>query len=413
MAMSIHLARKKILGEAGFSTMVVAIMVAGLTGWIVIPAIGSSLESGLSGYANTAGTYVIVDFNGNPLSQQSTLPSNVIDWISRIAGVQAVYPVDVNFVTFQFPNYSQPPPPGGRVSLKGAYASMQSAVIGGPYGFPPSLIGLVAGRLPNSNEPGFVVNSPLLQNLNNQGHPFTVGDRVNASIAGVNFTAFAVGVNAYNPLVGGSVLALWDSAFLQNVLGQNRYNQTFGVGANLLIVKIDSVGQVVAAADSMTNMLSAYPDYLVTYDQATVNNLVSVESGTAPLYELIGVVSVGSSVAAMLFVSFLAASRRGWETGLLMAVGWNWNQVTRFLFAYFLILVVISFALSGLFSYALSQNIRLTSQVYGSTLVMRPSISPFDFVSAGLIAVGIAGAAASLMRWRLGRAGVDELLREF
>ncbi len=326
--MSIYLAKKKAFGEAAFSALIVAIMVAGLTGWIVIPAIGASLESGLSGYANTTGTYVIVSFNGNPLSQQSTLPSSVVDEISTIAGIQAVYPVDVNFTMFRFPNYTQPPPPGEGVSIKGANQFVQSAVIGGPYGFPSSLIGLVSGRLPNTNEPGFVVTSPSLLNLNNQGHPFAVGDNASVSIAGVNFTALAVGVNAYNPLIGDSVLALWNPAFFQSTIGRSLYNQTFGVGANLLIVKVNSVGQVAAAANSITNSLSAYPDYRVTYDQATVNNLVSVESGTAPLYELIGVVSVGSSMTAVLFVSFLAANRRGWETGLLLTVGWDWNKIT-------------------------------------------------------------------------------------
>ena len=411
--MSTKLAKDKVMGEAAWSVVIVAIMTTGLTGWIVIPAIGSSLESGISNYANTTGTYIIVSFNGNPLSQQTTLPSSVIDGISGIAGVQTAYPVDVNFTTFDFPNYTQPPPPGGGVSIKGAYASMQSAVIGGPYGFPSSLIGLVAGRLPNINEPGFVVNSPSLMNLNNQGHPFAVGDRANVSIAGVNITAFAVGVNAYNPLIGDSVLALWNRAYFQSTLGQSRYNQTFGVGANLLIVKVNSVEQVTAVASSISNSLKDYPDYTVTYDQATANNLASIESSTAPLYSLIGFVSAGSTVAAVFLVSFLAANRRGWEAGLLIALGWRWERITRFYLVYFLILASISLVLSIFASFVLLQDINLTYKVFGTVLVVRASLALGNLMSAAAIAAGTAVTAAAITKWRLERIGMDKLLREF
>jgi len=393
--------------------MIIGIMVVGLTSWIVTPAIGNSLESGLSNYANTTGTYVIVDFNGNPLSQQTTLPQNVIDGISKTPGVQTVYPIDVNFSTFHFPNYSQPPPPGGGVSIKGANQDVQSAVIGGPYGFPPSLIGLTEGSLPNGDEPDFVVNSPLLLNMNNQGHPFDLGENASVSIGGINFTAYVAGINAYNPLIGDSVLALWNPAFVQSILGEKLYSQTFEVGANLLIVKVVSVGQVAGVVSSVTNSLSAYPDYLVTYDQATVNNLVSVETGTAPLYQLIGVVALGSSVAAVFFVSYVAIKKRDWETGLLISQGWTWARVTSFFWEYFLLLATIAYVFSIIISFLISQYTIFGYQVLGATLQIRLSFGWLDLASAAAIAISVTTAVAFFLRWRLKKTGLDGILREY
>lgn len=411
--MSVKLAKKKVLGEAAWSIVTVAIMVAGLTGWIVIPAVGYSLESGLSNYANASGTYVIVSFNGNPLSQQSTLPTSAVNAASNITGVQTAYPIDVNFTTFQFPNYTQPPPPGGGVGIRGANQFVQSAMIGGRLGFPTSLIGLVTGRLPGDKDAGFVSNSPTLLNLNNQGHPFALGDSVSASIGNVNFSASVTGVNAYNPLIGNQVLALWNPTFFQSILGQKGYNETFGAGANLLILKVASVGQVAAVASQVMDVLKAYPDYNVTYDQATVNNLVSIETGSGPLYELIGAATLSSSVAAVLFVSYVSIKRRSWEVGLLLSQGWTWSRVTNFFWGYFLLLGAISYVLSMLISYLISLDTTFTFQVYGATLQVQATTSISGLVSAGLIALGVTVAATVFMRWRLHGAGLDAILREY
>jgi len=387
-------------------------MIVGLTGWIVTPAIGNSLRSGLSGYANTTVTYVIVSYSGSPQGREVTLPQSVVRAISAINGVQAVYPVDINYTAFNFPNYTAPPPPGSNVSIKGAVFYVASAVIGGPDGFPVGLVGLTSGRLPRANEAGFIVNTPLLLDQNS-GRTYAVGGSASVSINGDNFTAYAVGVNAYNPLLGDYAQALWNSTFLQNELGQKLYNETFGAGINLLIVKVATIDQVQGVASQVTNSLEAYPAYGVDYDQATVDSLVSVETGTAPLYELIGVVTLGSSVAALFFVSYVAVNRRSWEVGLFVSQGWTWNRVTKFFLEYFLLLAAIAFALSLLLSMLISQYTTFSYQVYGSILRVGTSIGLSNVFSAGLIAIGISFVVSFFMRWRLRKSSLDNTLREY
>jgi hypothetical protein len=410
--LSFQLARKKLLKEPAWTIVIVAVMVVGLTGWIVTPAIGGSLRSGLSSYANTSATYVVVEYSGSPQGRTQTLPLSLVQVISAIGGVQTVYPVDVNYTAFNFPNYTQPPLPGRNVSIKGAVFYVASAVIGGPYGFPATLIGLTSGKLPLGPEPGFVVNSPLLLDQNT-GRTFEVGDNASVSVDGDNFTASAVGVNSYNPLIGDYAQALWNSTFFKAELGQRFYNETFGVGADLLIVKVVSIEEVGGVASQTTSALQDYPAYRVDYDQATVNNLVSVETGTAPLYELIGVVSLASSVAALFFVSYIAVNRRGWEVGLFVSQGWSWNRVTKFFLEYFLFLAVISYVLSLTLSFLVSQYTAFSYQVYGSVLRVQASIGLSDMISAGLIAVVVSAAISYFMRWRLSKSSLDSALREY
>jgi len=410
--LSIQLARKKLLKEPAWTIVIVAVMIVGLTGWMVTPAIGSSLRSGLSSYANTSATYVIIDYSGSPQGAIQTLPPSLVQEISVISGVQKAYPVDVNYTAFNFPNYTQPPLPGRNVSIKGAVFYVASAVIGGPYGFPPALIGLTSGNLPNGPEPGFVVNSPLLLDQNT-GKTYAVGDNASVSVDGVSFTAWAVGVNSYNPLMGDYAQALWNTTTLGARLGQNLYGETFGAGADLVIVKVASIDDVTGVATQIANALQDYTAYRVDYDQATVNNLVSVETGTAPLYELIGIVSLVSSVAALFLVSYIAVNRRGWEVGLFVSQGWTWGRVTEFFLEYFLFLATISYAISVILSVVFSQYTAFSYQVYGSVLRVQASVGVSDIVSAGLIAVVVSAAISYFMRWRLSKSSLDVTLREY
>jgi len=417
--LSFQLARKKLLKEPAWTIVIVVVMTVGLTGWIVTPAIGNSLRSGLSSYANTSATYVIVDYTGSPQGQEETLPHNLVENISAINGVQTVYPVDINYTNFNFPNYATPPPPGESVGIKGAVEQVRSAVIGGPYGFPLALVDLTAGRLPFGTRPEFIVNDPTISNMNNVGagynlgKPYAIGDNTSVTTAGANFTASVVGINSYSPLLGDSAQSLWNATFFQNELGQKLFNETFGVGATLLIVKVTSVDQVPVVANRVTDSLQAYPAFRVEYDQATVNSLLSVETGTAPLYELIGLVSLGSSIAALFFVSYVAVHRRSWEVGLFVSQGWTWRRVTEFFLEYFLLLAALSYVVSVLLSLLIMQYTTFSYQVFGTVLRLQTSAGVFDLASAGLIAVGVTFAISFFMRWRLSKSSLDSTLREY
>jgi len=405
--MSLSLARKKAWNEKGWSAAIIVIMVAGLSVWLVLPSIGQSLQSGFSSYADEVGTYVVVNFNGYAFAQNRTLSQGTISAIRSIAGVQKVYPIVAFETDFLYPNLVMNE---SGFTVRGMTEEVESAVIGGPSGFPTSLVALTSGHAPVGAEPGFVINAAGVSDPTN-GKAYTVGQITNMSIARVNFTATVVGINTFNPLV--NIPVLWNATFLQSELGQSLFAQTASGDANLLIVQVATVGQVEAVASQVTNVLTSYPDFSVTYDQATVTDLLSVESSTTPIYNLIGVVSLVSSVVAVLLISYIAVRRRNWETGLLVSQGWTWSQVANFLWSYFIILAGVAYVLSILLSLAVAPYATFSYQVYGSTLHINTSIGLFAYASAALIAIAVTIAVSQIMKWRLKKAGLDAILRDY
>jgi hypothetical protein len=404
--LSLRLSRKKASGERGWSVAIVILMTVGLTGWIVVPGVGNSLESGFSSYANAVGTYVIIGNNGAPSARNEFISSNTVAQIGSLAGVQSVFPIDINYTEFQFPNYTLGP------GIKGMVFGARTALLGGSFGYPSGLLNLTSGRAPEGNEAGFIVNSPDLQNYN-EGRPYTVGQTANVSIAGISFTATAVGVNSINPLLGDAVQVIWNATFVRNELGDRLFNQTFQRGVNYLIVKAASVDDVSAVASQVTNAMAGYHDYLVTYDQETADNLKSVESSTAPLYDLIGAFSLVSSIAAVFLVSYIATGRRGWETAMLLTQGWTWRRVAEFYWEYFSILAVVSYILSVLLSLVISRYETFSFQVFGTTLIIQESIGLFAIFTTGVIVACVTTFVPLMTAWRLKKVGLDSALRDF
>lgn len=406
---SLSYARRKALRETSWSIIVIVIMSVGFTGGIIIPSVGSSLQSGVEQYANAVATYVVVQNNGNPSTLNQTIPPALLNQIASIDGVQQVYPVVTNYTIFLF----HPPRTLGNVRIGNttmiavqASLGFLSAVVGGSTGYPPQLVDPAIGRAPGAGESGFLFNS-------NQDNPFNVSNSAQVQVAGTNFTATELGINKYIPLIGNNLGVLWDSSFMKNKLGGVLFDQTFGKGVNFIIVKAVSINDVPSVVSRLQQLFAGYSSYFVTYDQGTVHSLTSLETGVAPLYELLGVVSLAFAAIAVLTVSYISVSRRGWEAGLLLSQGWTWKNVRNYFIFYFLILAGISLALSVMASYALSRYTGSAYEVYGGYLDVAVSPGLGFVLAASVMALLLSVVSSFLIIRRLQRTGLDKILRDF
>jgi hypothetical protein len=378
-------------------------------GWMTIPSIGTSLESGVQGYANAVATYVVVQNNGNPFTLNQTIPQSLLAKFGKIPGVGEVYPIATNYTIF---NLSTPIPGGGvkvgnkTITSAESNLGILSAVVGGSEGYPQSFLDLASGRFPAGNESGFIYNSGV-------GNPFKLGEIAKVQIAKVNFTAKEVGINKYIPLIGNNLGVLWNSSLIRSELGVPLFAKTFGGGVNFVIIKTVSTEDVPAVVSSLRGLLASYQSYIIVYDQATVDNLLSLEKGTAPIYDLLGAVSLGFAVLAVFVVSNMAISRRSWEAGLLLTQGWSWKSLRDYIFFYLLLLGGLAFGLSILASAIVSKYTSTTYEVYGGYQTITVSIGTEFVVVAGVMVVVLAFVSAIFTNWKLRKLGLDRILREF
>jgi hypothetical protein len=384
-------------------------MSIGLTAWIAVPSIGNSLQSGFLGYANAVGTYIVVQNNGNPASINQTIPSNLIQSMAQIPGIESIYPIVTNYTIFLFPD----PKSVGTTQIGNKTVNLTlgsegflSAVIGGNTGYPQQLMDISAGRIPGNNEAAFDLNSY-------QDNPFNLSNVADVQVANRNFTATEVGINKYIPLIGNNLGVLWNASFMEQELGSSLFNTTFGHGINFVILKATSVANVGTAVSAIKNLLSAYPSYLVIYDQSSVDNLLSLQKGVAPFYTLLGIVSLSFAAIAVLIVSVIAINRRGWESGLLISQGWTWKDLRDYFFFYFLILFLVSLSLSILASLVVAKYSATSFEVYGGYITINVSLGLPYLEVAGLMAIVLTAAASVFMTWRLQRMGLDRILREY
>jgi hypothetical protein len=402
-------AARKALRETSWSGMIILIMSAGLTAGIIIPSTGSSLQSGLSNYANAVGAYVVVQNNGNPLGVNQTLPSSIITKIESTPGVLQTYPMTTNLTIFNFdhPRILGNTTIGNRtLTLETSSLGVLSAVIGGTNGYPIQFIKPVSGHSPSNNEDGFLYNSF-------QGNPYNLGDHANIEIGTVNFTSTEVGINSYVPVLGNNLQVLWPAQFIQHELGAVLYNQTFGGGINFLVIQARSIQMISSIVSNIKMLLEDYPSYTIVYDQATVGNLISLQNGTTPLYELIGAMSLSLLVISFAMVSYVAIRRRRWEFGLLITQGWDWGEVRSSLFYYFGILAAISFGLSIGASLAISKYAGSSFQVYGGYVHISVFLGTNYVLIASILLISLIVLAASMITSRLHKVGLDKILRDF
>jgi ABC-type antimicrobial peptide transport system permease subunit len=229
----------------------------------------------------------------------------------------------------------------------------------------------------------------------------------------VQFNASAVGAMAYDPWLQ-DFQVVWDSAFLQQELGGQLYNQTFGGGgANFFVVKASDLAQVEPVATKLSSIFSDYPGFSVTYDQAALDAQRSFESQSGFLYGLIGAASLLSVVSIVFLFTYVFSNRRRWETGLLITQGWSWRRVVKLFFYYYLILGIAAVAISAPLSLLIGSQVGFSFQVYANTLVIPILISPYLLVSSVVISLLVSTVAAYFAVWRMKKMGLDNLLREY
>ncbi len=401
--MTVNVALRKVRNEKLWSIALMGLLTIGLTTWMVVPSLSSSLQEGFSSYANNVATYMFV-YNMGEDSYQSRIPAETTNKMHAIEGVQEVYPVVNNFTyfidafTFRTPN--------NQTVTIGRMTS-QSAVIGGKNGFPEALISLSAGRLPE-DKAEFLLNGLAASSFQiNQSYI------VDFSEGSPKFNATGVGQMPFNPMFQQAAI-LWNSTFLQRQLGSQFYEQTFGgEGANMFIVKVEDIEKVEPVAHELQLIFADYAGYSVMYDPEMVKAQLSFRSGSGVLYNLIGVLSLFSVVALIFLFSYVFSGRRRWEAGLLITQGWTWRNVTTLFFTYFLILGFLAAAVSVALSVLISSQIKYSFQVYANTLVIPAVITLTTIVTGVAVSLVVSIVAAYFAVWRMKKMGLDNLLREY
>jgi len=407
-----RLSRGRALREIGWSIVIVGVLTSGLTAWILIPSIGSTLSSNLTNYANGVATYISVEGGGE------VLPQDTIIKISDIPGIQAIYHFATNATYFVVHNFTTNL--GGRQHVVPlARFGVSSAIVGGSNGFPPNLLELAAGRAPG-NEAAFAFE-PYLRNSNPPQTDVTLGGTqevgvgclncANITIAGSYFNATAVGEVAVNPLFS-DVALFWNSTFMQEHLGPQLYEQEWGGSrSNYLVVKVDNVADVSRVGMAISQLLS--PPFQANYDQVFAQDTQSFVTQTAPLYEILGLVSLVAVIAITFLVSHLVAGKRSWEAGMLLTQGWTWSEIFTFYSYYFLILSSISFAFASLVSVVASRLFTSTYSIFAQQVTVTAAADPFYVTTGFALAVLMAPFASWTAVRRLKRMGLDGILREY
>jgi ABC-type antimicrobial peptide transport system permease subunit len=416
----------KVSKERIWSLAIVGLLTVGLTTWMVVPSMSESLQRGLSSYGNNVATYMFV-YNTGLDNYNSRIPANVTHEIAAIKGVQKVYPIVTNLTHFFDIERIWTLANGTQLNMTGAIEGRQSAVIGGQGGFPQSLIGLSSGRMPENMEASFVINGIAAWEITlNQTYAVGFQETLRNGDLEANqylnlatgqkylrFNATAVGQMPYNPMLQ-QVDVLWNPTFLQQELGSQLFNQTFGgEGANYFVVKAQEVGQVKQIADKLQSIFADYPSYSVIYDQVTVEAQLSFQSGSGVLYSMIGTISLFSVISIVFLLTYMFAGRRKWEAGLLITQGWNWRRVTKLFFCYYLVLGIIAAAISTFLAIVIGSRIEYSFQVYANTLVIPILISPYLLASSLAISLLVSTVAAYFAVWRMRQMGLDNLLREY
>lgn len=412
-----HLAVRKAGRERAWSLLVIGVLSAGLTAWIVVPSLGASLEAGVADYASRLATYIIVSPTGESpfgAAEEAAIPSQVVEQMKVLPGVEHVYPLVTNLTGFVYQNITMRvrTDEGIRNVTVGEVVMAGYSAVLGENEFPLSLVDLVRGRLPRPGEGGFIFNTSPLRNPKT-GASYEVNDTVLMEIAGVRFNATLLGVNAFNPLLQ-LVMILWDPTFLRQQLGAAVYQTTFGgEGTNAVILKARSAEDVTRLVNQLKTLLKNYPRFLTTFDETTLRNLQALRLQTAPLYQLLGWVSLASTASVTFLVTYLAGGRRGWEAGLLISQGWGWRHTTGLFLAYYILLAGIAYLLSMLSAFLISVPLTFRYEAWGSEIMVSPSPQPLYLGSALPFALLISAAAAFFLTWRLRRLGLDTLLREY
>ncbi len=419
----VGLSVKRIAHEAAWSLMIVAVLTALLTAGMLIPSTSASLDSGLVSYMNGIGAYVVV-MSGKgsaclPSEQCArSLPKSVVENLSAINGVQEVWPVMTNATTFVEHNVTEVYN-GQNVTLASVRSSARSAMIGGPNGFPASLLTLASGRYPSSAEPEMMFNGKMLSGWHINGTydvEFSCLTCFNGPNVTAEFNATAVGLTASNPLLG-DVFILWNSTYVENFMGPTLYNQTF-LGndqsyADYVILKVDTLQDVQPVVAALEAVLEPYPVFGIVSNQALKASLLSYNGLTGPVYEALGLASLASVAAVVFFVAYIVVGRRSWEAGLVLAEGWSWNEVLQYYWSYLMVMGGIALAISLPLSAYLIGSFGASYSVYGQTVRFTAYLDPYYVLAALALMMVVACLSGLVFVRRMKRLGLDGILREY
>ena len=397
---------KKIRRDISWTLLVVLILTAGLTAWILIPSVAGSLRNGLESYANNISTFLVVE-------NSCRLNGTVAGWLPQIqslVGVQSVYPITLNY-TYILSRFQTIV--GGVPTTMTIVEGIQSAVIGGSMGFPSQLLLFSWGVAPKENESSFILNDNRLSSVNVTGiNQVKIGSSDWTGSGGVKFNATVAGISALNPLTA-QVSLLWNSIFLRQKLGWQLYNATFGGPPNFLIVKVDKIDNVERVAGQVGQILQNNRCFSVAYDQATLLALQSLQTQSLPLYAILQFGSLATTTAIIFLVSYLASSRRKWEAGLLITQGWSWGRYSRFVIYYYSALALASAALSVLLALVLERFFLYQYNLSGSVLKIPTSVDLFFVATTFPIALAVCAGGSLISASRLKSLGLDRILREY
>lgn len=391
----------KIRKDKTWSLSFIAFLLIGLTIWMIVPTIASSLQEGIGTYENNVASYMFV-YNSVTLPYTRLTPYTVSQ-IRNASGVETVYPIIENFTTIY--NGSWMP-----AFVSNSTGSFYSAVIGDT-GYPLNLITLDHGSLPQGAQ--FITNG-------NQGP--TIGHSELCSVNTANgeylFNATCVGIMNevnINPLLGETEL-LWNETFLRSVMGNVTFNQTFGgAGADEIIIKAQNYSVVPLVVNETQQALNQDPigsEFTIIYDSFDVSNIQSFQQSSGWINTLIGVLALGFVASMIFLLTYVYSVKKEQEAGLLITQGWKWTDVTKLFAGYYLVLGAIAIAISVPLSIFIASNIQYSFTVWAGTISVPITVPTTSIITSVLIGFGISVAASVFAVWNMKRRNLDDLLRE-
>jgi hypothetical protein len=401
---SFRLAPRKLRKERAWSALTVAILVVGLTSWIVFPSLGSSLANGLQTFGLSTATYIYVQPSSLGGAGPVLSPS-IIDNVRSLPGVERAYTfASQGFAVEQSGKVTLP---NGTIS-QGQNSYGITSIVLGDGGLPSGFVELSQGRFPNGRQAEVV--------LTHLTSGFVVGQTLTLQAGfgggGPTFNATVVGLAALNPLLEHTETAFWNATFLKQQLGDGPYENLFGPNAtNSLVVKASSIQAVGVLVGEIKQILGN--DFSVSYDATLASSLEAFQAQAAPLYEAIGIISIGFSSLVVFFVSYLIGDRRRWEFGLYMSQGLRLGEVAKVLLFYFVFLGLIAFAISALLSLVLLSLLSFSFESISGTVYVAASPNPVIVLSGLPLTLALSAVAAGSTVWRMRRRGIDALLRDY
>lgn len=401
---------RKLHRERIFSFAMIGLLCVGITVWMIVPSISSSLQNGFTAYADNTATYIVVQ---NTAGYTYRMPQSLVNKVRDINGVAIVFPIVRNITWLLDQPMQAGCQPGPQCLNITANVGIPSAVVGGGSGYPPVLLSITSGGLPHEAQE-FIINDITNGELK-MNHTYPIGfstPSLNNSASSFLFNATAVGANVYTPLLN-QVPLLWNSTLLRDHVGSQIYNQTFGgYGANFLIIKAQNPRAVQGVAVRLNEILGNQ-SYQVEYDQAAIQNFLSFQGQSGFLYSLVGVISLGMVISLVFLLIDVATRRRKWEIGLLVTQGWSWRLVAKLFFEYYCVLGLISYIVSFVVSFFATRFLVFRYQVFSNVLSIPVTLNPNVLVSGLLITILLAAGGTFFVVWRMRKTGLDSILSEF